>query len=68
MGKIEVRIYSDGYVQVETKEIKGKKCSDYEDLIKRLLNDRIVEKNYTEEFYEEERVLEEECVEYEKQY
>lgn len=53
MKKIKIKVFSNGYVQAETQGIKGQKCEKYFPLFEKILQDRVVEKMYTEEFYEE---------------
>lgn len=53
MKELKIMIYPDGYVQTETKGIKGKECEKYYSLFERLLQNRTVEETYTEEYYEE---------------
>lgn len=52
MKKIKIRIYPDGIIQAETNGIKGKKCSDYKKIISNLTNAKIIEEEYTSEYYE----------------
>ncbi|MDQ9822365.1 DUF2997 domain-containing protein, partial [Acinetobacter sp. 163] len=54
------RICPDGLVYAETNGIKGKKCTDYEKIIEQLTGAKILEREYTEEFYQEEYIYEEE--------
>lgn len=53
MGKIKIRIYPDGIIQAETNGIKGKKCTDYKKIISNLTGAKIIEEQYTSEYYEE---------------
>ena len=62
MACIKIRICQDGLVYAETKGIKGKACSDYAKVIEQLTDARILEKEFTEEYYQEnyvEQTLEE---------
>ena len=55
MGKqLQIRIYPDGRIQGETLNIKGKQCEKYLEVIARLTEARIVDSDYTHEFYETE--------------
>ena len=56
MEKLIVKINPDGKIVVETKGIKGKKCKEYMEIMERLLNSQIVDSAYTDEYYEEENV------------
>lgn len=64
--KLRITIYSNGYIQTETQGIKGKTCEQYFPFFKKILQNRIVDQMYTEEYYEEAveetDVLERECV------
>lgn len=53
MKRLKIRIFQDGYVQTETLGIKGKKCEDYIPLCEKILQQRVVEQDYTDEYYEE---------------
>lgn len=57
--RISVRIYPDGRVQAETQGIKGKKCTEYINILEELLKAEAVESEYTSEYYvSEESVIE----------
>lgn len=58
MSYIKIRICPEGLIYAETKGIKGKKCSDYEKVIEQLTGAKVIEKERTEEFYQEEYVEE----------
>lgn len=52
MKKIKIRIRPDGIVQAETLGIKGDECTKYRELISRLTGSRVIESEYTSEYYE----------------
>lgn len=52
MKRLRIRIYQDGYVQTETIGVMGKKCEDHLNLCEKILQHRVVEKVYTDEYYE----------------
>lgn len=56
--QIQIRIYPDGSIQTETKNIKGKKCLKYVTPIEALLDARTVDSEFTSEYYETEESLE----------
>lgn len=60
MGNIKIRICSDGLIYAKTNGIKGKKCTDYEKIIEQITGAKVLEREYTEEFYQEEYHYEEE--------
>lgn len=51
--QIQVRIYPDGKIEAVTHGIKGKKCTDYIQILEQMLKSKTVESAYTDEFYEE---------------
>lgn len=54
--KLKIRIFPDGKVQAETEGIKGKKCIDYINILEDLLEAKTVDSDYTEEYYQKEKV------------
>ncbi|MBX4261305.1 DUF2997 domain-containing protein [Clostridium estertheticum] len=52
MKQIKIRIYPDGIVLAETNGIKGKKCTDYINLIQEITDTKVSEQEYTLEYYE----------------
>lgn len=52
--RINIRIFPDGKIQAEVKGIKGKKCTDYIEVIQEILQARIEDSDYTKEYYEKE--------------
>ena len=55
MGKqLQIRIYPDGRVQAETKNMKGKTCLKYIKTVEELLQARTVDSQFTKEYYEAE--------------
>ena len=56
--KLIIKIRKDGTIEAETKGIKGKKCEDYIKVIEELTNSKVIDKEYTSEYYEtEEEIL-----------
>ena len=51
--KIQIRIMPDGTVESKTVNIKGKQCTKYAKIISDLTVSRIIDQQYTEEYYEE---------------
>ncbi|MBU3130637.1 DUF2997 domain-containing protein [Clostridium tagluense] len=54
--QIKLRIYPDGIVQGEVEGIKGKKCTEYIGIIEKLLDAKVVDSEYTSEYYEREMI------------
>src|SRR5574344_2379682 len=54
MGKMKIRLYPDGTIQMETDGIKGKRCTDYAKVLAKLADAKITSMEKTEEYYQEE--------------
>lgn len=54
MGKMKIRLYPDGTIQMDTEGIKGKKCTDYAKVLERLADAKIYSLERTEEYYQQE--------------
>lgn len=54
MGKMKVRLFPDGTIQMETEGIKGKRCTDYAKVLAKLADAKIYSMEKTEEYYQEE--------------
>ena len=52
--RINIRIFPDGKIQADIQGIKGKKCTDYLEVIQEILQARIEDSDYTKEYYEKE--------------
>ncbi len=52
--KLKIKLLPNGEIQMETLGIKGKKCLDYIDVFKNLVDAKIVDTQYTNEYYESE--------------
>lgn len=52
-GKLIITIKKDGTIDAQTKGIKGKKCEDYVKIIEELTDSKVVNKEYTYEYYED---------------
>ena len=48
----------NGEIRMETHGVKGKKCDDYVELFKKLVNVNIVDLKHTDEYYETENQVE----------
>ncbi len=58
MGKLQIRVYPDGTIEAKTVNIKGKKCEKLIGIVEKLANARVVDSEFTPEYYEEDVVLE----------
>ena len=52
--QLEVKLYPNGSMEVETHNIKGKACMKYMELFSELLEAQITDSAFTEEYYEQE--------------
>lgn len=50
--QLKIKLLPNGEVQMETVGIKGKKCLDYVKLLQVLADVKIVNSEYTDEYYE----------------
>lgn len=50
--QLKIKLLPNGEVQMETLGIKGKKCLDYVKLLQVLADVKIVNSEYTDEYYE----------------
>ena len=60
--KMEIRLLPNGEIRMETHGVKGKKCDDYVELFKKLVDAKLVEVKHTNEYYETETTLESEDI------
>lgn len=54
MGKMKIRLFPDGTIQMETEGVKGKRCMDYAKVLQRLADAKISNIEKTEEYYQQE--------------
>lgn len=54
MGKVKIRLFPDGTIQMETEGIKGKRCTDYAKVLAKLADAKIYSIDKTEEYYQQE--------------
>ena len=60
MGKqIKIRIYPDGKIESQKDKIKGKSCLKYIQPLESLLEAKIVDSEFTHEYYEVNNLIEE---------
>ena len=57
--KMKIKLLPNGEIQMETVGVKGKKCLDYIDVLKKLVDVKITDTQLSQEYYETE-VLENE--------
>jgi hypothetical protein len=58
--KLIISIDKSGFVTAEVSGAKGKKCLDYIALLEDILEGKTVSEEYTQEYYEQQTVLNEE--------
>lgn len=54
MGKMKIRLFPDGTIQMETEGIRGKRCMDYANILERLADAKIYNLEKTDEYYQQE--------------
>ena len=52
--KLKIKLLPNGEIQMETKGVKGKKCLDYIDILKKLVDVKITDTQLSQEYYETE--------------
>ena len=52
--KLKIKLLPNGEIQMETHGIKGKKCLDYIDVLKKLVDVKITDTQLSQEYYESE--------------
>lgn len=52
--KLKIKLLPNGEIQMETQGIKGKKCLDYIDVLKKLVDVKITDTQLSQEYYETE--------------
>ncbi len=52
--KMQIKLLPNGEIQMETIGVKGKKCLDYIEILKKLVNCNIVNTQLSQEYYETE--------------
>jgi len=57
--KLIISIDKNGFVNAEVTGAKGKKCLDYIALLEDILEGKVASHEYTQEYYEQEAVLDE---------
>ncbi len=55
---MQIKLMPNGEIRMETHGVKGKKCDDYVELFKKLVNVNIVDLKHTDEYYETENQVE----------
>ncbi len=54
MGKMKIRLFPDGTIQMETEGIKAKRCMDYAKVLAKLADAKISSIEKTDEYYQTE--------------
>lgn len=52
--KMKIKLLPNGEIQMETIGVKGKKCLDYIEVLKKLVDVKILDTQLTQEYYEAE--------------
>lgn len=56
--KMQIKLLPNGEIHMETIGVKGKKCLDYIEVLKKLIDVKIIDKKITQEYYENEEYIE----------
>jgi hypothetical protein len=56
--KMQIKLMPNGEIKMETIGVKGKKCDDYVELFKKLVDAKIIDFKHTDEYYETEDTIE----------
>lgn len=54
--KLKIKLLPNGIIEMETVGIKGKKCMEYTKFMEELVNGKIQKQKYTDEYYQEEGI------------
>ena len=57
--KLKIKLMPNGEIQMETMGIKGKKCLDYIEVLKKLVDVKITKTQLSQEYYETETAINE---------
>ena len=57
--KLKIKLLPNGEIQMETCGIKGKKCLDYIEVLKKLVDVKVTDTQLSQEYYETENVINE---------
>ena len=52
--KMQIKLLPNGEIRMETHGVKGKKCDNYVELFKKLVNANIIDVQHTDEYYQTE--------------
>ena len=52
--KLKIKLLPNGEIQMETHGVKGKKCLDYIEILKKLVDVKITDTQLSQEYYETE--------------
>jgi hypothetical protein len=55
--KLKIKLLPNGEIQMETHGIKGKKCLDYIEVLKKLADVKITDTQLSQEYYETENEI-----------
>lgn len=60
--KLKIKLLPNGEIQMETHGIKGKKCLDYIEILKKLVDVKITDTQLSQEYYETESEISEDNI------
>ncbi len=53
--KLQIKLLPNGEIQMETQGVKGKKCLDYIEILKKIVDVKILDTQLSQEYYETEQ-------------
>lgn len=53
--KLQIKLLPNGEIQMETQGVKGKKCLDYIEILKKIIDVKILDTQLSQEYYETEQ-------------
>lgn len=66
--QLKIKLLPNGEIQMETVGIKGKKCLEYIPFMEKIADIKIIKKEFTEEYYQQEEILDNEEYEIQTDY
>ena len=52
MGKLKIKLLPNGSIEVETKDVKGRKCLDYVNILSELADIKIEKMQTTDDYFQ----------------
>ena len=55
--KLKIKLLPNGIIEMETVGVKGKKCLEYAKFMEEIANAKIKSQNLTDEYYQDEEII-----------